>query len=54
MKISKQTSQELMELQEDVASQFCTDHFPISGEAYWTMVESLASAKLAQIKGWTT
>lgn len=54
MQITKETSNELVELHEDMAAQFCSDNFPISGEAYWIMVESLATAKLAQLKGRTT
>lgn len=54
MIIEKQTSNELIELQEDIAAHFTQEHFPLSGEAYWTMVECLATAKLAQLRGEVT
>lgn len=41
---------ELTELQEDVAASFTDEHF-MSGELYWTVVESMATAKLAEIRG---
>ncbi len=50
MKVTREVSNELIELQEDVASQFCHDNFPISGELYWTLVESIATAKLAELQ----
>ena len=49
MQIAEQTAQELVELQEDMASYFTDLHFPISGELYWNMVESVARAKLLEI-----
>lgn len=52
--IQKQISDELVGLQEDIASQFTQDHFPLSGETYWTMVECIAIAKLAEIRGEVT
>ena len=54
MIVLKETSNELIKFQEDVASYFCSEHFPLSGEAYWTMVESLATAKLAELRGLVT
>ncbi|QGT54274.1 hypothetical protein b3_0016 [Synechococcus phage B3] len=51
MKITTETHQELFELQEDMASHFTTEHFPISGEAYWAVVECIAIAKLAELRG---
>jgi hypothetical protein len=50
MHIDRETLNELTELQEDVASHF-SDENMISGETYWTVVESLAQAKLAELKG---
>lgn len=50
MNITRETSNELIGLQEDVAAQFCQDNFPISGELYWTLVESIATAKLLEIQ----
>lgn len=50
MIISKTISDELIGLQEDVAAQFCDDNFPIGGEIYWSLVESIATAKLLEIK----
>ena len=51
MKISKETHDELFELQEDMAEYFTHEHFPLSGEAYWTVVECIATAKLAELRG---
>jgi hypothetical protein len=51
MKITTDTHQELFELQEDMASHFTDEHFPLSGEAYWTVVECIAIAKLAELRG---
>lgn len=51
MFISNESNQELIELQEDLAQYFTHEHFPISGETYWTCVESLATAKLAELRG---
>lgn len=49
MKIEKSVSDNLIALQEDIASYFCSDNFPISGELYWTLVESIATAKLMEM-----
>ena len=53
MMIDREVLTELTELQEDVASAF-TDENIISGETYWTVVESLATAKLAELRGEVT
>ena len=50
MIIDRDTLQDLQELQEDVAGHFSDENL-ISGELYWTCVESLATAKLAQLRG---
>lgn len=50
MIIEKETLVELTELQEDTAEYFVDNNFPMSGELYWTVVESLATAKLAEIR----
>jgi hypothetical protein len=50
MQISKELLNELTGLQEDVAASF-TDENMMSGELYWTVVESLATAKLAELRG---
>jgi hypothetical protein len=42
---------ELTQLNEDTAEYFCHENFPISGEVYWTCVQALAEAKLAEIRG---
>lgn len=49
MQIAEETAQELVELQEDMAAYFTDLYFPISGELYWNMVESVARAKLLEI-----
>lgn len=51
MHISYEINQELIEMQEDLAEYFTHEFFPISGEVYWTCVESLATAKLAELRG---
>jgi hypothetical protein len=50
MQISKELLDELTGLQEDVAISFSDEHM-VSGELYWTVVECLATAKLAEIRG---
>ena len=50
MQITKELLDDLTGLQEDVAASF-TDENMMSGELYWTVVESLATAKLAELKG---
>ena len=50
MQITKELLIDLTGLQEDVAASFTDENF-ISGEVYWTIVESLATAKLAELKG---
>ena len=50
MIIEKETLVELTELQEDTAEYFVDNNFPMSGELYWLVVESLATAKLAEIR----
>ena len=42
---------DLREMQEDLAEYFTDDNFPISGETYWTCVQCLAEAKLAELRG---
>ena len=51
MMIERETLNDLQQLQEDMASHFTEEHFPISGETYWTCVECLAQAKLAELRG---
>jgi hypothetical protein len=51
MQISHQTVKDLQQLQEDMACYFTDENFPISGETYWTCVECLAQAKLAELRG---
>jgi hypothetical protein len=51
MQITREKLTDLRQLQEDMASHFVNENFPISGETYWTCVECLASAKLAELRG---
>lgn len=51
MYISREANQELIMLQEDIAEHFTDEFFPFSGEAYWTCVQCLATAKLAELRG---
>jgi hypothetical protein len=50
MQVDRTILKDLTELQEDVAASF-TDENLMSGETYWTIVESLATAKLAELRG---
>jgi hypothetical protein len=50
MQIDREVLNDLTGLQEDVAASF-TDENLMSGEVYWTVVESLATAKLAELRG---
>ena len=50
MMITRDVLDELQELQEDVAEHFADENI-VSGELYWTCVESLATAKLAELRG---
>jgi hypothetical protein len=51
MHIERNVLQSLRELQEDMAAHFTDENFPLSGETYWTCVECLATAKLAELRG---
>lgn len=51
MQMTRETHDELFKLQEDMAEYFTSEYFPVSGEAYWTVVECIATAKLAELKG---
>ena len=50
MNIEREILNDLTGLQEDVAFSFTDDNM-VSGETYWTVVESLATAKLAELRG---
>jgi hypothetical protein len=51
MFMKRETHDELFKLQEDMAEYFTSEYFPVSGAAYWTVVECIAAAKLAELKG---
>ena len=51
MMITRTALADLRELQEDMAAHFTDENFPISGETYWTCVQCLAEAKLAELRG---
>lgn len=51
MNINRETLKDLQKLQEDIAEYFTDENFPLSGETYWTCVQCLAEAKLAELKG---
>ena len=51
MMISRNALTDLREKQEDLAEHFTDAYFPISGETYWTCVQALAEAKLAELRG---
>ena len=50
MMIDRFALMELRELHEDISAHFADENF-ISGETYWTCVECLAIAKLAELRG---
>ena len=50
MHIESHKLRELQYLQEDIAEYF-TDENLVSGETYWTCVEAVAIAKLAELRG---
>ena len=50
MKISREQSTEIQEVIEDTVQYFCDQHV-VSGELAWILVECLATAKLAELKG---
>jgi hypothetical protein len=51
MLIDRGTLTDLREMQEDMAEHFTDENFPVSGETYWTCVQCLAEAKLAELRG---
>ena len=50
MRISKDQLTELTEIIEDTIEYFC-DKEQVSGELAWTVLECLATAKIAELKG---
>jgi hypothetical protein len=48
--ISRDAINELMDLQDDLASSYTSEHM-IGGHTYWTCVEALAQTKLAELNG---
>ena len=50
MEIQRTSLRELQQLQEDMAEYFCDEH-GVSGETYWTCVESVAQVKLLEVRG---
>ena len=50
MEIQRTSLRELQHLQEDIAEYFC-DEYGVSGETYWTCVESVAQVKLMEVTG---
>ena len=50
MNITRDDLQEITELIEDTVQYYCDGNM-ISGELAWTIVESLGTAKLAEIRG---
>ena len=50
MELSRPHLDELTELLEDTIEYFC-DKEQVSGELTWTVLECLATAKLAELKG---
>lgn len=53
MEISRPQLNEITEVIEDTVQYFC-DQNTISGELGWTIVETLATAKLAELNGQLT
>ena len=50
MNVNREKIVELQNLHEDIAGYFCDD-YKVSGETYWTCLETLATAKLAELRG---
>jgi hypothetical protein len=50
LSIDRDVLKDLQELQEDMAEYFTDNNFPVSGEVYWTCIECLATAKLAELR----
>jgi len=50
MEISREQLQELREVIEDTVEYYC-DQQMLSGELVWTCVETLGTAKLAELRG---
>lgn len=50
MKISRPHLNEVTEVIEDTVEYAC-DQYQLSGELLWTVVQALATAKLAELKG---
>ena len=50
MEISKPQLKEFTEVVEDTLEYFC-DQEQVSGELAWTVIECLATAKIAELKG---
>lgn len=48
--LDRDTSNDLRELMEDSIEFFC-DNYMISGELAWIVVETIAQAKIAQMRG---
>jgi hypothetical protein len=48
--VSPNALNELMDQQDELASSFTSVHF-MGGKTYWTCVETLAQAKLAELDG---
>ena len=50
MEMTREDLKELTELFEDTAEYYCDDRI-ISGQKLWTVLECLATAKLAELNG---
>ena len=50
MEISREQNDELIEIIEDSVEYFC-DSQQVSGELAWTLIECLATAKIAEMNG---
>ena len=50
MNITREDLKEFNELLEDTVEYYCDQHM-ISGELAWTLVETLGTAKLAELRG---
>lgn len=50
MQITKEQLKELTEVIEDTV-QYACDQYTLSGELAWTVVEALATTKLAELQG---
>ena len=48
--VNRTTHQEIFEMQEDLAEYFADNYFPLTGETYWKIIETIAQVKLVELR----